>query len=234
MKSPLHARGANHPHFKDISGQRFGDYVAVNYVEGGRWLTLCDCGTETILDGSQLRYRGKSVCGHPGGLAVRFYKQVQPEPNGCIRWTGFIQKHGYGRIGFGYKTVLAHRVAYEIKFGAIPPELVIDHLCRNRWCVNPEHLEPVVSLENFRRGAGTRDERAKRGKYGIGLSRFKGVSMTTDRKKWMACCDGRYLGVFAKEEDAARAYNTAAVEAFGPEAFQNLTGDGPHSEEVAT
>jgi hypothetical protein len=60
---------------------------------------------------------------------------------------------GYGHIGTrdgGH--VQAHRLSYEIHKGPIPDGLVIDHLCRVRACVNPEHLEPVTHHENIARG----------------------------------------------------------------------------------
>jgi hypothetical protein len=65
----------------------------------------------------------------------------------CIEWTGCRDKDGYGRSG---KT-LAHRVAYIAAVGPIPAGMELDHLCRNRGCVNPEHLEPVTHYENMRR-----------------------------------------------------------------------------------
>jgi len=74
----------------------------------------------------------------------------------CLIWNGpSITTHGntYGRL-VGRKLILAHRVAYEKAFGSIPKGLVIDHLCRNGLCVNPQHLEAVSNATNILRGNG--------------------------------------------------------------------------------
>jgi hypothetical protein len=73
-------------------------------------------------------------------------------PEGCNRWLGRFASTGYGRLSHAGRALYAHRVAYELAFGAIPSGLTLDHLCRNRWCVNPTHLEPVTLDENKRRG----------------------------------------------------------------------------------
>lgn len=82
---------------------------------------------------------------------------VSPEPNsGCWLWIGPIKDTGYGRFsvrdGSAWKTVIAHRYSYEAENGPIPEGLVIDHLCRMRCCVNPDHLEAITNEENIRRG----------------------------------------------------------------------------------
>lgn len=87
----------------------------------------------------------------------RLMAKVQRSEGGCWLWTGSITRAGYGRIrgadAHDGRTVLAHRLAYELLVGPIPQGLHLDHLCRVRRCVNPEHLEPVTLAENNRRAA---------------------------------------------------------------------------------
>lgn len=70
----------------------------------------------------------------------------------CWTWTGSKTTGGYGNLRWRGGYEYAHRLAYKLAVGPIPEGLHLDHLCRNRSCCNPEHLEPVTQAENTRRG----------------------------------------------------------------------------------
>lgn len=84
-------------------------------------------------------------------LPGRFKSRVQQRPDGCWEWLGHIDRAGYGGYKSGGHYWMAHRFAYETLVGPIPEGLEIDHLCRVRACVNPDHLEPVTHTVNIRR-----------------------------------------------------------------------------------
>lgn len=91
-------------------------------------------------------------------LNMRSKIAVGPDFSGspCWTWTGSINNRGYGCVAVNRKSKLSHRVAYELLVGPIPEGLQIDHLCRNKACCNPSHLEPVTGLENTRRALDVR------------------------------------------------------------------------------
>lgn len=95
----------------------------------------------------------------PRPIADRLKERLAIDPSsGCHVWRGQVNKGGYGHIGVGSgstkRTLRTHRLAYELAKGPIPPGLTIDHLCRERLCCNPEHLEAVTAAVNALRGTG--------------------------------------------------------------------------------
>lgn len=91
-----------------------------------------------------------------------FWRKVAVVGNVCECWEWLASKKvdGYGRCGIGDgKLGYAHRVSYELTIGPIGVGLQLDHLCRNRSCVNPWHLEPVTQQENTRRGEAGKNMR---------------------------------------------------------------------------
>lgn len=87
-------------------------------------------------------------------IAERFWALAGrvDDAESCWLWTGYIDAGGYGYFHLQSRQRRAHRFAYELTNGSIPGGLVLDHLCRNRACVRPDHLEPVTHTENVRRG----------------------------------------------------------------------------------
>lgn len=115
------------------------------------------------VDGCETSSKNRGMCGmhaerrRSGGpvdgpkrnaRGVPFEKLYRPTDTGCWQWQGSMSPDGYGRFSVGY----AHRFSYEKAIGPIPDGFHIDHLCRNRGCVNPAHLEAVTPRTNILRG----------------------------------------------------------------------------------
>lgn len=113
---------------------------------------------------------GRQQCPWPESLLRRLrFMPPGPLATGCIEFTGYIAKHGYGNVSIGQGRIgYSHRAAFELIRGPIPAGLFLDHLCRNTICCNPGHLEPVTPRENVLRGQSpsaraVRENRCRRG-----------------------------------------------------------------------
>lgn len=87
----------------------------------------------------------------PGPVPMDPMTRYKEDANGCWIWAGAVHKSGYGQIKWKGKSTVAHRVTYEIVNGLIPKNMVIDHLCNVKLCINPKHLEAVSYSKNTQR-----------------------------------------------------------------------------------
>jgi hypothetical protein len=101
----------------------------------------------------ELRTRAKWSHGIPAERLARCYVI---EANGCWRWTGALTTSGYGHFSIGHVYYQAHLLVYILHVGPLPEALEPDHLCRNRWCVNPADIEFVTHAVNMQRGSNAR------------------------------------------------------------------------------
>ena len=127
-------------------------------------LCMCGCGETTRLaqesnrkwgdvKGTPRRYLKNH---HTRKSGVDYVEEDRGHETPCWVWQRSRERCGYGHVRKDGRLVPAHRVYYERQVGPIPEGLELDHLCRVRACVNPDHLEPVTMQENRRRAAVAR------------------------------------------------------------------------------
>lgn len=102
----------------------------------------------------QINEKSPFAASHPIGYVI--------QENGCWDWVGPSGSRGYGQWWLNKRYRPAHRVMYERANGPIPLGLVLDHLCRDHSCVNPDHLEAVTQRENVLRGNGVAAANSKK------------------------------------------------------------------------
>lgn len=92
----------------------------------------------------------------------RLQARSDMQPDGCWTWLGERTPKGYGRIEIAGRRERVHRVSWRIHVGPLGRHEILDHLCRNRACWNPSHLEQVTNRENILRGEGPTAENARK------------------------------------------------------------------------
>lgn len=165
----------------------------------------CGCGRLTSIakrNNPKLGHvKGQSVFYIPGHGMRGHHKRPGPQyvvaDSGCWEWQHWISSEGYAQLWHNGQRVTGHRWFYERDKGPIPEGLWLDHLCRNRRCVNPDHLEPVTHIENCWRGAACKltpdqaREIKRSSERGSDLAARYGVSQQTicdirKGRKWAA------------------------------------------------
>jgi hypothetical protein len=144
----------------------------------------------------------------PADAAERFWARIDKSGE-CWLWTGSKTTAGYGNLCIQRKWWYAHRLAYELVVGAIPPGLVLDHLCRVRHCANPAHLEPVTDGENMRRGLAPYGLRT-RCKRGHDITDPANVYVQPDGGKRCRPCALEYARANADKRNAHKRNKRAA------------------------
>ncbi|GFN09588.1 hypothetical protein GCM10010298_34560 [Streptomyces microflavus] len=120
---------------------------------------------------------------------ARFWSKVSRDVDVCWLWAGTVNNTGYGRFWLTGRYWQAHRVAYTLACGPIADGLMVDHICRNRQCVKPAHLEAVSPRTNTLRGDSPTALNARKGVCVNGhvLAEENLVQPVSDTRRCLAC-----------------------------------------------
>jgi hypothetical protein len=190
---------------------------------------VCErCGKHFLALPHSVKVGLARYCSHRCAMTKYTDADVVTDPQtGCSVRPGCRNKNGYVKRVINKRHTYAHVVAWEAVHGPVPSGFEIDHECRNRACENVDHLRLATDSQN----------QGNRAADPNGTSHYKGVSWATKgRHRWRAAIADRYIGAFATEEDAARAYDAAAVARWGEFALLNFppTGRASAIRELAT
>lgn len=155
------------------------------------------------------------IPGDSDSLRLRFFEKVSKIDNatGCWSWKGAIDAHGYGSFVVEGLTQKAHRVSYEMAKGEIAEGLVIDHICKNNACVNPEHLRAISRIENVMIGDGPTAINARKTHCNKGHE-LKGKNLKVYKgKRYCQKCKIEWQLALKNSDAAERPFETLTLEA---------------------
>lgn len=141
------------------------------------------------------------------GQIRRFWSSAQREGE-CLVWAKSRRRNGYGQATIAHRNRTAHRLAFELTYGAIPEGMLVDHICGNRACIEPAHLRLATKKQNGENRVGP-----PQGRSGI-----RGVRWDSSRGCWSVALTHNYktinLGRFADLTEAGRVAAAARAEIF--------------------
>lgn len=147
-------------------------------------------------------------------VTQRFWRFVEKSDR-CWRWMGggISSAPGYGRFRAVNSLVQAHRFSYELLVGPIPDGLELDHLCSNRWCVNPAHLEPVTSQQNQHRSRSVSGLNAAKTHcpYGHSYGDESNVWVSASGRRFCRACQRARWDKFARGQGIPRRRRDASA-----------------------
>lgn len=141
----------------------------------------------------------------------RFAEKWREDENGCHVWTAAKISNGYGYFHLGTGR-LAHRVAWEWANGPVPEGEQLDHLCRNRACVNVKHLEPVTCRENVLRGVGVSALNSKKTQCPRGHAFSEKVKVRNGKPASRQCLECNRVSASALRQRRKQAKSAMAID----------------------
>ncbi|MFS2091030.1 HNH endonuclease signature motif containing protein [Paenarthrobacter nicotinovorans] len=148
----------------------------------------CLAASESVTDFQGVDVETLALSEH---VKRKFWASVEKSAD-CWNWTGWLDTHGYGTLHLGRKHHRAHRISFAIHGRKLDQTMVLDHLCRNRRCVNPKHLEQVTNVENVMRGVSgpainATKTHCKEGHELLGLNLYIDTSCANPKRKCRTC-----------------------------------------------